>query len=155
MKRAVDEGQKTSTSQIKVPEVPNSKTPAQSAVLSRIEMPQQPVANAAAAAGATTAAPATAPTALATNTAAVTIAAAHGSFPRIQTGSSVSVFRGGAESSQPTPPAAHSGVALTAPSVRSSTQPAPPAHIPQAQQTTVVAQPQTNIKPETIGEYSK
>ena len=87
---------------------------------------------------------------------------ASATFQRIQGSNmsgqaSVSVFRGdGSVSVQPAsvgtqqPPAAHSGnVALTtAANVgRSSTQPAPPAHITQ----TPVTQPAGNIKPEPIG----
>ena len=85
-------------------------------------------------------------------------------FQRIQSAStgghgsgqaSVSVFRGdGSVSVQPAsvtsqqqPPQAHSNIALTATPARSSTQPAPPAHITQ----TPVTQPAGNIKPEPIG----
>ena len=68
---------------------------------------------------------------------------------------SVSVFRGdGSVSVQPAsvtsqqqPPQAHTNIAMTATPVRSSTQPAPPAHITQ----TPVTQPAGNIKPEPIG----
>ena len=81
-------------------------------------------------------------------------------FQRIQstnTGghASVSVFRSdGSVSVQPAsvasqqqPPQAHSNMAMTATPARSSTQPAPPAHITQ----TPVTQPAGNIKPEPIG----
>ena len=81
-------------------------------------------------------------------------------FQRIQGSStsghaSVSVFRSdGSVSVQPTsvtsqqqPPQAHSNIAMTPTPARSSTQPAPPAHITQ----TPVTQPAGNIKPEPIG----
>ena len=81
-------------------------------------------------------------------------------FQRIQSTSSsghasVSVFRSdGSVSVQPAsvtsqqqPPQAHSNIAMTATPARSSTQPAPPAHITQ----TPVTQPAGNIKPEPIG----
>ena len=81
-------------------------------------------------------------------------------FQRIQSSSSsghasVSVFRSdGSVSVQPAsvtsqqqPPQAHSNIAMTATPARSSTQPAPPAHITQ----TPVTQPAGNIKPEPIG----
>ena len=81
-------------------------------------------------------------------------------FQRIQSSStsghaSVSVFRSdGSVSVQPAsvtpqqqPPQAHSNIAMTPTPARSSTQPAPPAHITQ----TPVTQPAGNIKPEPIG----
>ena len=81
-------------------------------------------------------------------------------FQRIQSSStsghaSVSVFRSdGSVSVQPAsvtsqqqPPQAHSNIAMAPAPARSSTQPAPPAHITQ----TPVTQPAGNIKPEPIG----
>ena len=81
-------------------------------------------------------------------------------FQRIQSTNtsghaSVSVFRSdGSVSVQPAsvtsqqqPPQAHSNIAMTPTPARSSTQPAPPAHITQ----TPVTQPAGNIKPEPIG----
>ena len=88
-------------------------------------------------------------------------------FQRIQSSStsghgsgqaSVSVFRGdGSVSVQPAsvtsqqqqPPQAHTNIAMTATPARSSTQPAPPAHITQ----TPITQPAGNIKPEHIGRF--
>ena len=96
--------------------------------------------------------------------AASTVPIQGATFQRIQSSNttghaSVSVFRSdGSVSVQPAsvasqqqPPQAHSNMAMTPTPARSSTQPAPPAHITQ----TPVTQPAGNIKPEPIGNINK